>query len=324
MNKVKRLGLFAVVLITVFILTVCAIAGGTEPQKAFLDVNTIIETWQRNYGNIKSMQVSYTQRVLEKKSPASDPNFLDTHLVMLKHLERVEEGKRYHARLSLAQDGFAKPENVLEYAFDGSKTRSYIGIRRFGTIESGQTARGIEVDNILKNYMLLDIDMLCKKNASGIYWVQQDPNELPRFREIFRWASIKKFKVTMRPELETVAGKLCHVIEITKGDILLDKLWVAHECGMLPLKYQEYINGRLNGIEVEQVAESNGIWYPVKAYRIQDIEPLGYIKYELTVHSFVPNVKVDDNTFRLDFPKGTDVFDQVKGIEYIEGDKDRK
>lgn len=321
MNQIRRPALFAAIFITVFPFTICAIGGGAEPQKAFLDVNTILETWQQNYGNIKSMQVSYTERVLEKKSPASDPNFLDTHLVMLMRLERVEEGNRYHARYSLAQDGFAKPENILEYAFDGSKTRSYIGMRRAGTIQSGQTANGIEVKNILKEYMLLDIDMTPKENASGIYWEQQDPNELPRFREIFRWASIKKFTVTVRPELETVAGKLCHVIEITKGDILLDKLWVAHECGMLPLKYQEYINGRLNGIEVEQVAESNGIWYPVKAYRIQDTEPLGYIKYELTVHSFVPNVKTDDNTFRLDFSNGTRVHDKELGVDYVAGVK---
>jgi hypothetical protein len=320
MNKTKRPDLFAVAFITVFALTICAIAGESEPQKAFLDVNTILDTWQRNYGNIKSMQVSYTERVLEAKSPASDPNFLDNHLVMLQHLERVEEGNRYHARLSLSQDGFAKPENVLEYAFDGSKTRSYIGMRRAGTIQSGQTAGGMEVKNILKTYMLLDIDMLCKKNASGIYWEQQDPNELPRFREIFRWASIQKFTVTVRPELETVAGKLCHVIEVANKDgIIADKIWVAHECGMLPLKYQHNINYRINGIEVEQVAESNGIWYPVKAYRIQDIESFGYIKYELTVHSFVPNVEVDGNTFRLDFANGTWVDDQVLGAEYVVG-----
>jgi hypothetical protein len=173
--------------------------------------------------------------------------------------------------------------------------------------------------------MLLDIDMLCKKNVSGIYWEQQDPNELPRFREIFRWASIKGFKVTMLPELDTVAGKLCHVIEVAnKQGILLDKVWVAHECGMLPLKYEDNINGRINGIEVEQVAESNGIWYPVKAYRVQDVESLGYIKYEFTVHKFVPNVKVNDNTFRFDFPNGTDVVDRVKGIEYVAGVEDKK
>jgi hypothetical protein len=329
MNKIKRPDLFAVVLITVFTLTACAIAGGIEPQKAFLDVNTIIETWQHNYGNIESMQVSYTERVLEKEPPASDPNFLN-NLVMLTHVDRVEEGNRFNVRYSTADDGFAKQDNITEEAFDGSTTREYFGnewpLYKTGTIKSGISARSAVIMNILKAYMLLDFDMGVKMSPFGPRIEKADPNALPRFREIFRWASIKKFTVTVRPELETVAGKLCHVIEITKGDILLDKIWVAHECGMLPLKYERNVNDRINGIEVEQVAESNGIWYPVKAYRVQDTERTGRVKYELIVHSFVPNVKVDDNTFRFDFPNGTRVDDKVLGVNYVAGveDKNRK
>jgi hypothetical protein len=322
MNRIKSV-LFTVLFITVFSPAICASAGGVEPQKAFLDVNTILETWQRNYGNIKSMQVSYTQRVLEKKSPATDPNFLEAHLVMLMHVERVEEGSRYHTRYSVSQDGFAKPENVFECAFDGSKTRDYLGKDKIVTIQSGQTANGVEVMNILKTYMLLDVVMKPRQNASGIfYWEQMDPNELPKFREIFRWASIQKFTVRVLPELETVAGKLCHVIEVINNDgIIAHKIWVAHECGMLPLKHEHNYNGRINWIEAEQVAESNGIWYPVKAYRVQDVESLGYIKYELTVHSFIPNVKTDDNTFRFNFPNGTQVVDEVLGVNYVAGVK---
>jgi hypothetical protein len=319
MNKIKRPDIFAVVFIALFATMICSIAGESEPQmkhpqgKAFLDVNTILETWQRNYGNIKSMQVSYTERVLEKKPPASDPNFLN-NLVMCIHIDRVEEGNHYHARYSAEKDGFAKPENIREYIFNGSITKEYIGAEKSGTINSGLIGKSVEVMNILKEYMLLDTHIVLRENATGFYWEKADPNELPRFREIFRWASIKKFKVAVRPELEIVAGKLCHVIEIAnKEGIILNKLWVAHECGMLPLKYDHNIIG----IEVEQVAESNGIWYPVKAYRIQDTERTGRVKYELTVHKFVPNVKVDDSTFRFDFPNGTRVFDEVLGIVYV-------
>jgi hypothetical protein len=289
-----------------------------------LDVNAIIETWQNNYGNVKSMQVSYTERVLETKPPASDPNILD-NLVMWQHLEKVEEGERYHARYcySMEKDG-SKPENLTERAFNGSITREYSSKEKYGTIQSGLTGRNVEVMNHLKEYMLLDIYMYLKMGTSGPYWEKAEPNALPRFREIFRWASIKKFTVTVRPELETVAGKLCHVIEVANKDgIIADKIWVAHECGMLPLKYERNVNGRINGIEVEQVAESNGIWYPVKAYRIQDTERTGRVKYELIVHKFVPNVKVDDETFRFDFPNGTMVDDQVLGIDYVVGAEDK-
>ena len=320
MNQIKKSpALFTVILIMVFTPAICAIAGeANEPQKAFLDVNTILETWQSNYGNIKSMQVSFTERILEKKPSASDPNILN-NMSVLEHEDRVEEGNRFHIRYSTADDGFAKQENIFEAAFDGSTTREYFGKHKNGTIKSGpSTRRG---PTILKTYMLLDFDITPKMGPFGPRIEKQDPNALPRFREIFRRASIRGYTVTVRPELETVAGKLCHVIEIAKGDMLIDKLWVAHECGMLPLKYEQHNFDNINGIEVEQVAESNGIWYPVKAYRVVDNEPIGRVKFELIVHSFVPNVKVDDNTFRLDFSNGTRVDDQVLGADYVVGVK---
>jgi hypothetical protein len=315
--------LFAAISIIVFTIASFAIAGESEPQKAFLDVNTILETWQRNYGNIKSMQVSYTERVLEKEPPASDPNFLN-NLVMLTHVDRVEEGNRFHVRYSTADDGFARQDNITEEAFYNSITREYEGRGKAGTIKSGISDRGTVILNNLKEYMLLDFDMGVKMSSLGPRIEKADPNSLPRFREIFRRASINNFTITVLPELETVAGKLCHVIEITKGNMLIDKLWVAHECGMLPLKYEQHNFDKINGIEVEQVAESNGIWYPVKAYRVQDRKRTGRVKYELIVHSFVPNVKTDDNTFRFNFPNGTRVYDQVLGTDYVVGVEDKK
>jgi hypothetical protein len=322
MNKIKRPGVFAVMFITVFALTICATAGEVkEPQKAFLDVNTILETWQSNYGNIKSIKVSYTERILEKEPSASDPNILN-NLAILMHVDRVEEGNRYYIRYSAADDGFAKQDNITEEAFDNSTTREYEGRRKVGTIKSGPSIR--QGPTILKVYMLLDFDITPKMGPFGPRLEKQDPNALPRFKEIFRRASIKGYTVTVRPELEAVAGKLCHVIEIAKGDMLIDKLWVAHECGMLPLKYEQHNFKNINGIEVEQVAESNGIWYPVKSYRVVDKEPIGRVKFELIVHSFVPNVNVDDNTFRFDFPNGTRVVDEVKDIYYVVGDEDKR
>jgi peroxiredoxin len=56
------------------------------------------------------------------------------------------------------------------------------------------------------------------------------------------------------------------------------------------------------------------MWYPKKAYRMTDNENLGKIKSELTTHEFVPNIQVDENTFRFDFPKGTRIHDRVRGI----------
>ena len=324
MNQIRSSVLFAAIFITVFTSTICAIAGeANEPQKAFLDVNTILETWQQNYGNIKSMQFSYTERVLEAVSPASDPNFLN-NLIKWKHLDRVEKGNSYHVLFSysMEKDG-SNPVDNWELAFDGSATKEYSSKEKFGTIRSGQKGASVERENALKEYMLLDIEVQFKQDKSSPHWEKRKLDSLPRFREIFKEASTSKYNVTVRPELETVAGKLCHVIEITMGDILVYKIWVAHECGMLPMKYQSYVNRNelFDEIEVEQVAESNGIWYPIKAYRSSDTERFGKKKYELTVHSFVPNVKVDGNTFRLDFSNGTRVDDQVLGADYVVGVK---
>jgi hypothetical protein len=262
------------------------------------------------------MQVSYTERVLEAKPPATDPNLLDT-LVMWMHIERVEEGKRYHVRFSRAEDGFINPKNLMEHAFDGSTTREYEAMVEFGTIDPGLIGRAVETTNALKDYMLL-------RPIFGEP-TQEFPDGIPTFSQILR-SGISRSVATVRPNLELIAGQLCHVVEIMhKSHNFGYKIWVAHDKGMLPLKYQRWDNNKLSGeIEVEQIAkaETGGgdIWYPVKAYRTVNSKSRGTtVKYELTTHAFVPNVKVDDNTFRFDFPNGTRVVDKVLGIEYDVG-----
>jgi hypothetical protein len=56
------------------------------------------------------------------------------------------------------------------------------------------------------------------------------------------------------------------------------------------------------------------VWYPIKAYQTINEQSGERLKYELTTHEFVPNAKVDENTFRFDFPKGTEVFDRIRNI----------
>ena len=74
-------------------------------------------------------------------------------------------------------------------------------------------------------------------------------------------------------------------------------------------------------MEVEKIAEAKmdgmSIWYPEKSYETALAEELGTIKYELTVTEFVPNIDVNDSTFKIDFPPGTDVFDRVSGLSYV-------
>jgi hypothetical protein len=93
---------------------------------------------------------------------------------------------------------------------------------------------------------------------------------------------------------------------------------------MCLMKYQWYWNDEINNeIEVEQIAaadmDGSTIWYPQKAHKTMFDDKTGTRKYELTVKDFVPNVGVDEDTFRFDFPPGTDVHDRVLGLSYVVG-----
>jgi hypothetical protein len=323
MAAIKKAALLTVVPaflgVAVFFLTVYVIAGESELPKASLDPPAIEQAWQQNYASINSMQVLYTHRVLEANAPAKDPNRFD-NLVMWMHVERTEEGKRSHTRYSMAPDGFADPENIIEHAFDGSKTMEYSAREKTGAIYPGLINRSTETVNDLKDYMLMDLRPVTVELA------RQDPNATPRFSRSLR-ASIEKSMTKVRPNLELVADELCHVVEsdyTTQGFDTQKRFWVAHKKSMLPMKYQELHGDRYKElIVVEQIASvetDNGtIWYPVKAYRTIDTELTGLVKYELTTHQFVPNVAVDNNTFTINFPNGTYVVDNEHGLEYTVG-----
>lgn len=305
--------------VLVFFLTISVIAGESEPPTASLLPPAILQAWQQNYASISSMQVSYTHRVLETKPPAADPNRFD-NLVMWMYVERTEEGKLSHTRYSMAPDGFADPENIIEHAFDGSRTMEYSARENTGAIYPGLINRSTETMNHLREYMLMDL------RPVPVELARQDPNSTPRFSRSLS-ASIEKSMAKVRPNLELVSGELCHVVEsdyTTQGFDTQKRFWVAHEKSMLPMKYQERHGDRYNEeILVGQIASvetANGtIWYPVKAYRTIDTELTGLVKYELTTHQFVPNLKVDGSAFTINFPSGTFVIDNELGLEYTVG-----
>ncbi len=294
-------------------------AGDTDQVKAFLNAGEILKAWEDNYAHFESMKVSYTERVLEAIPPADDPNRFD-RLVRLMHVERVEQEQRFHTQYSCDEEGFNKPDSIIEGAFDGKITREYVASEKSGMIIAGMIGRNTENMNQLKTYMLLDKPHLVQKNPSGpfeMYWIE-DPNSEPLLSRILSRA-IANSRVSVLPNLEPVAGQMCHVMEIYNKDGICLKMWLAHERGMLLLKDQRYENGKQYiTLLVEQIGcvktDEGMMWYPKKAYRMTDNENLGKIKSELTTHEFVPNIQVDENTFRFDFPKGTRIHDRVRGI----------
>ena len=195
-----------------------------------------------------------------------------------------------------------------------------MGSEKSGTIKLGLTGIAVEQMNRFKDFTLTKLQVVPD------YFKKKYPNGVTMFDEIF---GIIKSSKNIRPYLETVAGEPCHVVEITyiKGQQSepeeKDIFWIAQDKGMCLMKYQKYENNKMTGeTEVEQIAmadmDGTFIWYPVKVRRHGEGDHIGNITEELIVKQFIPNVKVDENTFRFDFPKGTEIFDRIRNIYGID------
>jgi len=263
------------------------------------------------------MEVSYTQRVLNFTPPASNPQEYDT-LTMIQHVKRIEKGKHYRMTYSTSPDGFAAPESILETAFNGISTSQYNARASLGTIDPGLTGWNSEEMNHIKRYMLLN-----PVRAVGTL-KDEYPDRMPFFSLCLR-GGISKSTAKVLPDMELVAGELTHVVVVSNSSNKKEnmfKIWVAHDKGMLPLKSHILVNNKvLEETVVEQVAmtetDTGGVWYPAKAYRTTQLPEQGTVKYEITTHTFIPNVKVDNNTFRITFPDETHIIDKTIGMDYF-------
>jgi hypothetical protein len=160
-------------------------------------------------------------------------------------------------------------------------------------------------------------------NPSGPFEQQcryliEDPNSKPELSRCIS-SALSESRVSVKPKLESVAGQLCHALEIYKKGGISQKMWLAHERGMLLVKHQRYDHGILvYDFAVEQIdrvrTDHGVVWFPKKASRMTDKEYLGKVKYEFTTHEFMPNIQVDENAFQFDFPKGTRIEDRIRGI----------
>ena len=293
--------------------------GDTDQAKAFLDAGEILKAWEDNYAHFESMKVSYTERIVEAIPVAGHPNKLDS-LVRFMHVEKVEQGQRFHMQYSYDEERFNKQDSIIGGSFDGEISREYFGEIRYGIIVAGMIGRNPDTMNLWKNYMCMSKELVGIENPSRLInrYLIEDPNSKPELSRSLS-SAISESRVSVKPNLEFVSGQLCHVLEIYNKGRLSQKMWLTHKRGMLPMKHQRYKRGiTIIDFTIEQIdcfkTDRGLIWYPIKAYRIIDKEYLGIVKYELTTHEFVPDIQVDANTFRFDFPEGTRINDRVKGI----------
>jgi hypothetical protein len=287
----------------------CGIASGGE--QAFLSPREILDLWESTYGSLKSIRTVYSVRMVEKDIPADRADAYAKY-VRYTRVERTESGVCYHHRYTTSEKGFAAGAPIFEHAFNGSVSRDYWSTRWQGRIFSGLVGRPVETDNDPAMYMLLD--------PAG------SSDRTPRFKRIL--ADEKgRADITVRPNLETVAGEMCHVVEVAeRGTGRRTEIWVAHTKGAIPLRYRSYRSDKMVAeIEVAELgaykSASGEVWFPAKAFRTVNSEARGInITYALLTETFETDIETSAETFEFAFPPGTAVNDHTISLEYVTGD----
>lgn len=273
-------------------------------SQAFLGIDELADGWISHYGNINSMEVAYHDHLVDFV-PSEDSE--EPSPVQDLHVERVEQGTRYQTRYSMAEGGFTQEEDTLTQAFDGETTTEYSARYNAGVLRSGLTGRACETMNDVRRHMLLDI-VRTKIHPEGVLRCQH---------------CLTRSDAVVQPELESILGEPCHVVENAwEGGHI--RIWLAHDKGFLPLKYEKVVDGRFRDERVVQEiasveTETGLVWFPIKAERTVFSPSVGTVKTALAATKFIPNVPVSDEMFRVRFPVGAHVLDRIRDIDYVMG-----
>lgn len=301
--------------------------GTAETQKAFLDAKTIYDGWEANYGDIKSMKFR-----LSEAQAISDGSGIQTYS-QWSHWEKIVDGKRVYVRTSNSEKGFTDVNSVVVTSFDGRVGKMYKPKLKQGSIYKGLKGAIPEFRNPMKGCLsagtvhvsgissTLGKDDPQRKLVEGL--MEKFPEGIPVFTFHFMTGR-QSGQVRVLLNLESVAGQICHVVEI--GDSRngpFTRYWVAHEKGMLPLRYvTQYAPGDYAKMEVIKIAsvetDLGQVWYPSLVTRERK-RGGGIRRHEVRVHEFIPHIKVPSETFDIDFPGGTRIADQIANVSYIAG-----
>ena len=280
--------------------------GTTESQAAFLDVESILEGWEAQYGSILSMQVKYTERKFDFKGPDGG------RLLTQEHAEKKQDGRRYYMAISWSENGFADNQRMRVATFNGSASKEHVPSMKYGKIKSGLSGAMQETHNRLEAYMFM----------TRYYTDKNDPDGTPVFTHLIKQA-MKHGSVKVRPALETVRGEPCHVIEATRpGQVRT--FWLAHNKDFLPMKYEINEYGKVvNTTDVLKVAKTvtdNGVfWYPAEVEYVTHYHGRDKFKYVFKAQEFIPHAKFPPDTFDIQFPNGTRIDDFALGMVYVKG-----
>jgi hypothetical protein len=276
-----------------------------------------------NYGGMDSVRYkcSYLLTDIQGKVPVD--------LTVFSHVERIQDGNRFYVRNCDSEKGFDDSESVIVNTYNGYLGRRYEGHSRSGEIYRGRRGRPLETDDPLGIYMGTAIwrwdGFHTKPRSTWLRWALKLTEEYPAGAPLFTFEytqGIINGYIWVRPYLESVGGQICHVMAVVFSKREGYLYWFAHEKGMLLMRKEYYRRGEIldESIEVEQIASTtttsgSEVWYPRVATR-QIRHGDDTLTYKLHVYEYSPRIVVPSDTFDLSFPDGTQVSDEITGIQY--------
>ena len=131
----------------------------------------------------------------------------------------------------------------------------------------------------------------------------------------------------VRPGMEEVGGVNCYVAEVQPAEHeFMQRLWLDPSRGYVPVyrdyynEYTETVSFVVTGYEYQQVAES--VWFPARYAAYYNFLPADNAEHYPEVEEYrclevKAGVTFTDDHFRVDFPVGTTVFDEVTHTRYV-------
>jgi hypothetical protein len=302
-----------------FILLVGCSASFAFGTDAFLSKDQIRAQWKQNYCDTEfSKVVTLTTSLLWQQSASTAVSFPAGKQM---YIERYQNGDKVKI-VTGSQSG--SPNNV-SYFFPDDKE---MVIDRSNS--SDKSAMIVPFSKDGKNAGVSEV----ADSTLAYIMHYSDPNRnKPHLLSL-----LDNAKAIVSPQIEMVkVGDMnvpCHIVRVLNkvqkrvlSFTTTCEVWLAHENGMLPIKFQEVTMSDANGfvyqetsMAVQKIAKSKNIWYPAistKYYRSNGGESTNSSKVEIL--DIQPETVFDPNIFKVKFPKGTLVADKIKGTTYVVG-----
>jgi hypothetical protein len=326
---VRKTILAAVVVTTYGGLAAAWTCGAESAGKAFLDSQTIQDRWKANYTGFKSMRIRVSTTLLPAEGPGS------SGIERCSYLDRIQDGQCFLVRYTHTDGSAADIDsnNLGVMSFDGVLWKQYEPWSGKATIfrtsptyivpDAGNPAHGlmlsgtVQPDYIITGKGLPPDDPMRRlvERCSREY-----PDGVPGL--VFNFMICQESGwLRVLPDLETVNGMPCHVVEMGDGKIWVHQYWLSHEKGMLPVKWTTQRKGgdssRDEVLDVASVTSRRGeLWYPRVLIR-ESVSNGCVTRTKYVVHEFAPDIEIPVETFEVNYPDGVRVTDTVGNKSFV-------